>query len=131
MVNPPVPLQLRLLRGNPSKRPLRPEPQPEIAADVPDPPPFLSKYAQDEWWRVAGWMVLWSYFLGGKTIERKFCGRSVQLRHGALRETLAVGSAGVDLGLLDVDPAEDGHQLVGGRRVVRGTSCGGLAEPVG
>jgi P27 family predicted phage terminase small subunit len=29
---------------------MRPEPQPEIAADVPEPPPFIVGYAADEWW---------------------------------------------------------------------------------
>ena len=53
MVNPPVPLRLRILRGNPGKRPLRPEPQPAVTECCPEPPSFLSKYAVDEWWRVA------------------------------------------------------------------------------
>jgi len=34
-------------------------------------------------------------------------------------------------GFLDVDPAEDRHQLVGGRPVVGGTGSGSLAESVG
>jgi P27 family predicted phage terminase small subunit len=50
---PPIPLQLRLLRGNPSKRPIRKEPQPARAPQCPDPPTFLDGYAADEWWRVA------------------------------------------------------------------------------
>ena len=53
MPNPPVPFPLKVLRGNPGKRPMKPEPQPEIAADVPDPPPFITGYAADEWWRTA------------------------------------------------------------------------------
>lgn len=50
---PPEPNVLRLLRGNPSKRPLRSEPQPQILESVPEPPPFVVGYAADEWWRVA------------------------------------------------------------------------------
>lgn len=53
MPNPPVPFPLKLLRGNPGKRPMRPEPQPQIAADVPEPPSFITGYAADEWWRTA------------------------------------------------------------------------------
>ena len=53
MPNPPVPFPLRVLRGNPGKRPMKPEPQPEIAADVPEPPAFITGYAADEWWRTA------------------------------------------------------------------------------
>lgn len=51
--SPPTPLRLRLLKGNPGKRPLRPEPEPEREPKCPEPPPFLDGYARDEWWRVA------------------------------------------------------------------------------
>jgi P27 family predicted phage terminase small subunit len=47
---PPTPAHLRLLRGNPGKRPIRPEPQPAIPDDMPEPPSFLGAYACDEWW---------------------------------------------------------------------------------
>jgi P27 family predicted phage terminase small subunit len=50
---PPTPTYLRLLRGNPGRRPVKPEPQPETVVDVPDPPPFLSGFAADEWCVVA------------------------------------------------------------------------------
>jgi P27 family predicted phage terminase small subunit len=50
---PPTPFHLPILRGNPSRRPLRPEPQPEVEAKVPEPPPFLIGYARAEWEYVA------------------------------------------------------------------------------
>jgi P27 family predicted phage terminase small subunit len=50
---PPTPTHLKLIRGNPGKRPIRPEPEPQVPAEVPEPPRFLSGYAADEWWRVA------------------------------------------------------------------------------
>ena len=54
MPNPPVPLALRVLRGNPSKRPLPiHEPQPERPPICPEPPAYLDAYAADEWRAVA------------------------------------------------------------------------------
>ena len=50
---PPTPTVLRLLRGNPSKRGLRREPEPMQTAELPEPPEFLAGYACDEWHRVA------------------------------------------------------------------------------
>jgi P27 family predicted phage terminase small subunit len=49
---PPTPTVLRLLRGNPSKRPIKAEPQPAIPDGMPEPPPHLGAYALDEWWSV-------------------------------------------------------------------------------
>lgn len=46
----PQPTRLKVLRGNPGKQRLPDEPQPLIAPNVPDPPPFISGYAADEWW---------------------------------------------------------------------------------
>ena len=50
---PPTPTHLRLLRGNPSKRPIKPEPEPMRSEEVPEPPPFVVGYAADEWRRIA------------------------------------------------------------------------------
>ena len=44
---------MKLLRGNPGKRPLRPEPEPTREPQCPDPPLFVVGYAADESWRVA------------------------------------------------------------------------------
>jgi P27 family predicted phage terminase small subunit len=51
-MNPPVPLNLRVLRGNPGKRPLRPEPEPAPLPESPEPPVFLVGHAAEEWRRV-------------------------------------------------------------------------------
>jgi P27 family predicted phage terminase small subunit len=50
---PPTPLHLKLIKGNPGRRPLRPEPEPAVEAKCPDPPAFVTGYAADEYWRVA------------------------------------------------------------------------------
>jgi len=52
MPRPRIPTQLKLLRGNPGKEAIRPEPQPTRPATLPDPPDFLMPIAQDEWWRI-------------------------------------------------------------------------------
>jgi len=49
----PVPTQLKLLRGNPGKRPISEGMRPEQSAEIPDPPAFITGYAADEWWCVA------------------------------------------------------------------------------
>jgi len=49
----PQPTALRVLRGNPGKRPLpKNEPQPLLALEPPEPPAFLDGDAADEWRRV-------------------------------------------------------------------------------
>jgi P27 family predicted phage terminase small subunit len=50
---PPTPARLKLLRGNPGKRPIRPELQPEQPPTPPEPPDFLTGYAVGEWRRIA------------------------------------------------------------------------------
>jgi P27 family predicted phage terminase small subunit len=45
-----IPTHLKLIRGNPGKRALPTEPEPEIPENMPEPPPFLTGYAADEWW---------------------------------------------------------------------------------
>ena len=50
----PTPTYLKLLRGNPGRRPInKNEPKPEIPAKQPSPPAWLSDYAIEEWKRVA------------------------------------------------------------------------------
>ena len=50
---PPTPNVLKLLRGNPGKRRVGPEPEPQQAPDIPAAPDWLNGYACDEWHRVA------------------------------------------------------------------------------
>jgi P27 family predicted phage terminase small subunit len=54
---PPQPAHLRLIRGNPSKRRVPREPEPEVLQQLPEPPQFLSEDAKGEWRRIIGEMV--------------------------------------------------------------------------
>ena len=54
---PPQPAHLKLIRGNPGRRPVRPEPEPQIAEQLPEPPDFLSEDAKGEWRRIIEEMV--------------------------------------------------------------------------
>jgi P27 family predicted phage terminase small subunit len=49
----PTPTYLKLLKGNPGRRPIKHEPQPPLPASAPEPPAFLSAYAKEEWARIA------------------------------------------------------------------------------
>jgi P27 family predicted phage terminase small subunit len=48
----PTPTYLKLIRGNPGCRKIKPEPQPTIPRKAPEPPDFLSDEAKAEWARV-------------------------------------------------------------------------------
>ena len=48
----PLPSPLKLIRGNPSKRPL-PQGEPQPARDMPEPPAFLGMIGLAEWHRLA------------------------------------------------------------------------------
>jgi P27 family predicted phage terminase small subunit len=51
----PTPTHLRVLQGNPQRRPMpKNEIAPRIGAEVPAPPAFLKGYAADEWRERAG-----------------------------------------------------------------------------
>jgi P27 family predicted phage terminase small subunit len=49
----PTPTHLRLLQGNPQRRPVRDEPQPLQLLEAPPPPGFIEAYATEEWLRLA------------------------------------------------------------------------------
>jgi len=53
MANHRTPTVLKVLRGNPGKRALKAEPMPASAAEIPEPPPFLSAYGREEWARLS------------------------------------------------------------------------------
>jgi P27 family predicted phage terminase small subunit len=48
-----VPTRLKILNGNPGKRPILPEPEPRVSDAVPPPPEYLGDDARGEWLRVA------------------------------------------------------------------------------
>jgi P27 family predicted phage terminase small subunit len=52
-----IPTHLKLIRGNPGKRPIPVEPEPEVPESMPEPPPFLAGYARDEWWTTGPHLV--------------------------------------------------------------------------
>jgi P27 family predicted phage terminase small subunit len=56
---PPEPAHLKLLKGNPGQRRIRPEPEPELfgPGQLPAPPEFLNSDAQAEWRRLAPELV--------------------------------------------------------------------------
>ena|SRR5215475_2418606 len=45
----PIPLSLKVLRGNPGHQRLRPEPMPTISPAVPEPPEYLPELAREAW----------------------------------------------------------------------------------
>jgi P27 family predicted phage terminase small subunit len=49
----PVPTRLKEALGNPGKRKLCPEPEPEVLIDLPLPPDYLNQIAGAEWRRIA------------------------------------------------------------------------------
>ncbi len=53
----PTPIALRVLTGNPGKRPLPENPSPELFEETPAPPPHLGPLAVAEWERLSGSLV--------------------------------------------------------------------------
>jgi P27 family predicted phage terminase small subunit len=49
----PTPAILKQMRGNPGKRRLPNEPEPQITKACPEPPPFIVGFAADLWWETA------------------------------------------------------------------------------
>lgn len=46
------PTKLKVLEGNPGKRPIQEEP--DVSSEIPSSPPHLDEYAKEEWDRLAG-----------------------------------------------------------------------------
>jgi len=104
----PTPNVVKLLRGNPGKRAIRPEPQPEIPPQVPEPPPILSGPARAEWVRLAG--ELWRLRLLSVADLMPFA---------AYCQAFARWRA-----------AEEALERLGQQLVVRGTSGDPIANPL-
>jgi phage terminase small subunit len=85
----PTPTRLKILRGNPGCRPIRPEPLPTRLEAIPEPPSHLSPIAQEEWRRIVPQLVN----LGLLTVVDLFplaaycksCGRWVQAEQALQR----------------------------------------------
>lgn len=55
---PPKPTALRVIQGNPGKRPLnKKEPSPDALVEVPAPPEWFGKIAVAAWQQVAPWLI--------------------------------------------------------------------------
>jgi P27 family predicted phage terminase small subunit len=54
---PPQPAYLKLMKGNPGQRRIKPEAEPRLFEQPPEPPDFLSADARDEWRRLAAELV--------------------------------------------------------------------------
>jgi P27 family predicted phage terminase small subunit len=54
---PIVPTKLKLLRGNPSRVPIQPEPEPRAFGSIPEPPDHLDAEAAAEWRKLAPELV--------------------------------------------------------------------------
>jgi P27 family predicted phage terminase small subunit len=54
----PIPVRLKVLRGNPGRRSIRGLFEPPRPPEPPKPPPFLSGHALDEWLRIAPGLAL-------------------------------------------------------------------------
>jgi P27 family predicted phage terminase small subunit len=50
---PPTPTRLKLIRGNPGRRRLRPEPEPLRLSECPEPPAHVAGFGAEEWRRIA------------------------------------------------------------------------------
>ena len=102
-------MHLRMLLGNPGKRPLRLEPQPARSPQCPDPPPFVTGYAADEWRRIAPEL----YQLGLLTVVdtvalAAYCGAYARWRTAEkVLERLAHGDGQKPLRRISRDAAAD------------------------
>jgi P27 family predicted phage terminase small subunit len=94
-----IPIEIQKLRGNPSKRKLHSGPQPPVAAEPPEPLPFLSEAAKVEWRRLApslhklGLLTLFDHAAFGAYCS--FCARWMEAERQLETEgLLAQGSTG-------------------------------------
>ncbi len=110
----PKPTKLKLLAGNPGKRPLN-EDEPQFAPDLPEAPGFLLPEARAEWDRIAGQLfaqgVLTSVDRGALAVCCQAWGRAVQAE-SALAE------------LAEKDPSMHGLLIKTGRGAVENPLVG-------
>jgi P27 family predicted phage terminase small subunit len=81
----PAPTALKILRGNPGRRPLNAF-EPQFEAGVPDKPDWLDTYASEEWDRLVG------HLNGQRVLTKNDLGIlvAVCLAYEQMRETLAL-----------------------------------------
>jgi P27 family predicted phage terminase small subunit len=106
---PPTPNHLKLLRGNPGRRPIRDAPAPDRAPECPAAPDFLAGYACDEWHAVAPQL----HALGLLTVLDVAPLAAYCTAYGRWRTALEVLGRAGDGGLIQTDTGPKPHPLVG------------------
>jgi P27 family predicted phage terminase small subunit len=106
----PTPVRLKLLRGNPGRRPVRATFEPPQPPTPPDPPAFLDDYARREWTRVAPNLCLFGLLAPSDTMVLAAYCEAVS-RWKTAKELLA--------GLAEQDPAANALLVRGSKGQAR------------
>ena len=91
----PKPTQMKIIEGNPSRRPLpKNEPEPDVSVKVPKPPKYLSKTAKKEWKVIAERLhrlgLLTEIDLSALAIYCQAYGRSVDAENELQKSTMII-----------------------------------------